>query len=235
MFEKFIRFTQKNWRYILPALIALFIGSLFGPSGEEYDAAVRKNAELDNRNEELTLENSQWEEENKQLEAKVKEAEPFFKLKEEERKEKEAELKKKEEAAKAKKEAEEKAAREAEEKAQEEADRLAEEEEKKGYDTGITYDQLARTPDDYIGEKIKFHGTVVQVMEGDGTTQIRFAVGDDYDTILYAEFDSSIVDSRILEDDKITIMGLSTGLLTYESTMGGDISIPGMSIEKVER
>lgn len=72
-------------------------------------------------------------------------------------------------------------------------------------------------------------------MEGDGTTQIRFAVGDDYDTILYAEFDSSIVESRILEDDKITIMGLSTGLITYESTMGGDISIPGMSIEKVER
>ncbi|WP_272875231.1 hypothetical protein [Bhargavaea massiliensis] len=66
-----------------------------------------------------------------------------------------------------------------------EAKRKAEEEAKKGYDTGITYDQLARTPDDYIGKKVKFSGKVIQVMEGDGTTQIRFAVNEDYDTIIY--------------------------------------------------
>ena len=60
-------------------------------------------------------------------------------------------------------------------------------------------------------------------MEGDGVTQIRLAVNDDYDTILFAEFDSSVVDSRILEDDTITIRGLSTGLITYDSTMGGSI------------
>lgn len=83
-------------------------------------------------------------------------------------------------------------------------------------------------------EKIKFRGKVIQVMEGDDTTQIRLAVGEDYDTILFGEYDSSIVNSRILEDDIITVMGLSTGLLTYESTMGGDISIPGMSIDKIQ-
>ena len=87
----------------------------------------------------------------------------------------------------------------------------------------------------YIYEKVKFRGTVVQVMEGDGVTQIRLAVGDNYDTILFAEFDSSVVDSRILEDDTITIRGLSTGLITYDSTMGGSISIPGVSIEQVEQ
>lgn len=112
---------------------------------------------------------------------------------------------------------------------------MAEEEEKKGFDTGITYDQLARNPDDYFFEKVKFRGEVIQVMEGDGITQIRLAVNDNYDTVLFAEFDSSVVDSRILEDDTITIMGFSTGLMTYESTMGGQISIPGVSIEKIER
>jgi hypothetical protein len=112
---------------------------------------------------------------------------------------------------------------------------LAEEKEKRGYATGITYNQLARTPDKYIGEKVKFNGKVIQVMEGDGVTQIRLAVKDNYDTILFAEFDSSVVDSRILEDDVITIMGLSTGLITYDSTMGGKISIPGVSIEKIEQ
>lgn len=40
-----------------------------------------------------------------------------------------------------------------------------------GNDTGITYDQLARNPDDYLFEKVKFRGKVVQVMEGDGITQ----------------------------------------------------------------
>lgn len=39
-------------------------------------------------------------------------------------------------------------------------------EEAQGYETGITYDQLARTPDDFKGKKVKFTGKVVQVIEG---------------------------------------------------------------------
>ncbi|GGA65188.1 hypothetical protein [Ornithinibacillus halotolerans] len=72
-------------------------------------------------------------------------------------------------------------------------------------------------------------------MEGDGYTQIRFAVNDNYDTVIFAEFDASIVESRILEDDYITIMGVSAGLMTYESTMGGNITIPSVIIDKIEQ
>ena len=229
------------------ALIALIIGGISGPSQTEVDAATDDNKKLIEKMNKLESTNEESTVKIKELEAKVKEAEPFFLLKEEERKEKVAELKKKEADAKAKKDAETAAAKakadaeakakaDAEAKAEAEAQKLAEEKERKGYDTGITYDQLARTPDDYIYEKVKFRGTVVQVMEGDGVTQIRLAVGDNYDTILFAEFDSSVVDSRILEDDTIgTIRGLSTGLITYDSTMGGSISIPGVSIEQVEQ
>lgn len=237
--KKVTDFTKLRWRYILVALIALIIGGSIGPSQTEVDASTEKNEKLEVANEESTLKI-------KELEAKVKEAEPFFSLKEEERKAKEAEVKEKEAAAKAKKEAEAVAAKEkaeAEAKAKAEAEakvaakekEAAEEKERIGYDTGITYDQLARTPDDYTLEKVKFHGTVVQIMEGDGVTQIRLAVNDDYDQILFAEFDASVVDSRILEDDSITIRGVSTGLITYESTMGGSISIPGISIEQIEQ
>ncbi|MEH7482606.1 toxin regulator [Neobacillus drentensis] len=244
--EKLLGFVKLRWRYILVALIALVIGGTFGPSQEQVDALNQDKATISNKLSDTNKQFKALEGENKELAAKVKEAEPFFKLQEAERKEKEAELKKKEEAAKAKKEAEEKAAKakaeaeakkkaEAEAKAQAEAQRLAEEKEKRGYATGITYNQLARTPDKYIGEKVKFHGKVIQVMEGDGVTQIRLAVNDNYDTILFAEFDSTVVDSRILEDDVITIMGLSTGLITYDSTLGGKISIPGVSIEKIEQ
>lgn len=134
-----------------------------------------------------------------------------------------------EEAAKKAAEEEEKARKEQEEKEAREA------EEAKGYETGITYDNLARTPDDYNGKKVKFYGKVVQVMEGDGQVQIRLAVNDDYDTILLGNYDSTIVTSRVLEDDMITIYGTSVGLISYQSTMGGTITIPAVSIEKIDQ
>ena len=135
---------------------------------------------------------------NKDLQAKLDEAAPFFKLKDEERKQKEAEAK----VAEEKRLAEEKAKQEAKAKAQAEAEAKAKAEaeakEKQGYNTGITYNQLARTPDEYIFEKVKFRGKVIQVIEGDGETQIRIAVNDNYDTILLGTFESSVVSSRVL-------------------------------------
>ena len=71
-------------------------------------------------------------------------------------------------------------------------------------------------------------------MEGDGEVQIRLAVNGDYDNIMYCAYDSSIVTSRVLEDDYITVMGVSTDLLTYTSTMGGEITIPSMLVEKID-
>lgn len=105
----------------------------------------------------------------------------------------------------------------------------------KGYETGITYNQLARNPDKYEGKKVKFSGKVIQVMEGDDTVQIRLVVNDNYDTVLYCEYDKGIVSSRILEDDYITVYGISAGTITYQSTMGGNITIPGVSVDKIKR
>ena len=123
---------------------------------------------------------------------------------------------------------------EAQKKAEEEAKKQAEKE-KKGYDTGITYDNLARNPDDYKGEKVKFKGKVVQVIEGDSENQIRLAVNSDYDTILYCGYDPSIVSSRVLEDDIITVYGYSVGTISYQSTLGGNITIPGFYVEKIDQ
>ncbi len=109
-------------------------------------------------------------------------------------------------------------------------------EEAKGYETGITYDQLARTPDDFKGKKVKFTGKVLQVMEGSFASDpaIRLAVNKNYDTVLYGEYSSDIVSSRILEDDIITIYGKSSGLKSYQSTLGGTITIPKVYIYKIE-
>lgn len=125
----------------------------------------------------------------------------------------------------------EKAEKEAAEKA---AEKAKEEEIAKGYETGITHDQLARNPDDYIGEKIKFKGKVVQVIEGSGEVQLRFAVNDDYDQMILVMYSSDIVDQRVLDDDYLTIYGYSLGTISYESTMGATITIPSAYVEQID-
>lgn len=78
----------------------------------------------------------------------MSDAEPWFKMKDDEKKAIEAENQRKAEEAKKVEEAK---------KAEEQRKK---EEEKKGYDTDITYDQLARTPDDYKYKKVKFEGKI---------------------------------------------------------------------------
>ncbi|MBP2075888.1 toxin regulator [Oceanobacillus polygoni] len=229
--------SKKLWILVIILIIIFFISTTSIAKQKDTEIAA-KDAELSGLKTKLEENEKTIDEMDSKivtLEEKVAEAEPWFDMSEKEQQRKIEEEKAKEEAEKAAAEAEAKKKEEEEAKKKAEAEKKAEEEAKKGYETGITYDQLARTPDDYIGEKIKFSGKVIQVIEGDGSTQIRFAVDDNYDTVLYGEFDSSIVESRILEDDHITIMGLSGGLLSYESTMGGNITIPSVLIEKVEQ
>lgn len=106
----------------------------------------------------------------------------------------------------------------------------AAEQEPTQYKTGVTFDQIARTPDDYEGEKIEFTGKVLQVMEEDDYTEIRLAVDGDYDNVILVDVDSNIMNgSRILEDDLVTVSGVSDGTTTYESTSGANITIPAMA------
>lgn len=136
---------------------------------------------------------------------------------------KEAELK----AEREKKEAEEKSRKEAEEKAKKE-------EEAKGYDTGITYDELARNPDKNKGKKVTFTGTVIQVIRGDGEDQFRVQVKDDYKKIIFVTYITKDGENKILENDKVIIRGISIEEITYDSTMGGKISIPGIEAHSIE-
>lgn len=235
----------KNKNIWIALIVLVFILFIFINNA---NASSKKNKEIAKLQQEISNKDKAIEEQKSsiaKLEKKVDEAKPWFDLSEKERQRKIEEDKEKARAAETKKKAEEKAKKEAAEKkakeeaakkaaAEAEAKRKKEEEEKRGYETGITYDQLARTPDDYISKKVKFRGKVIQVMEGDDTTQIRLAVNDNYDNVLFGEYDSDILSSRILEDDVVTIMGISAGLISYESTMGGKITIPSVLIEKIE-
>ncbi len=171
----------------------------------QIDLLTSENSFLEEKNQKLLTENTE-------LSAKLEEAAPWFELSEIEQAAKIAELE-------AQKQAEiEAAAKEAQ----------------KGYETGITYNQLARTPDDYLGEKVKFRGYVLQVLEGTTTTTLRIATKGHYDNILLVDYKSDIISTRVLEDDTIVIYGLSQGLYTYESTMGASITIPYVSVDQLE-
>ena len=102
------------------------------------------------------------------------------------------------------------------------------------YNTGITYDTLARTPDEHIGNKVTLSGEIVQVIEGDDASQYRMAVDQDYDKMVLIEVPTDQLSSRILENDLITIYGVSQGTVDYESTIGGTITVPAITVDKFE-
>ena len=142
----------------------------------------------------------------------------------------EARKKAEEEAADAQKKADEDAAAAEAQRKQQAADQAAAE--LASYDTGVTFENLARNPDTYLMTKVKFTGRIVQVIKGDDYSQYRLAVDDDYDKIIYLEIsDDQLSNNRLLEDDNITIRGVSYGEMTYESAMGGDITVPSVVVD----
>lgn len=102
------------------------------------------------------------------------------------------------------------------------------------YETGVTFDNLARTPDEYMHHNVKFSGEVIQLMEGDGFSQVRLAVDGDYDNIALVEYNPDDLDYRLLEDDWITTYGFSYGLHSYETVLGDTKTIPVIISDKVE-
>ena len=74
----------------------------------------------------------------------------------------------------------------------------------------------------------------MQTIKGDGETSLRIAVNDDYDSMIFVGYESSITSIRVLKDDTITIKGMSAGLYTYQSTLGGNISVLGILVQQID-
>ena len=98
----------------------------------------------------------------------------------------------------------------------------------------VAYNDLARNPDQYKGKSLTYSGKVIQVIEDDPLVAHRIAVNNDYDSVIYVSYPKNMVSSRILEDDYVTIYGTSLGLLSYQSTMGGKITIPEIYLDRIE-
>ena len=91
----------------------------------------------------------------------------------------------------------------------------------------LNYKAVARDPDAYVSKLITFSGKVIQVMEGDDSlTHYRVASKGSYDDVVYVEYTRPEGASRVLEDDRVTVYGVCYGVYSYNSTMGGKITIP---------
>lgn len=101
-----------------------------------------------------------------------------------------------------------------------------------GYTIISNYAEYARNPAPHIGEKVRFNGTVVQVIEGVESNLYRIQMSNSSDifAVTYTIEDGA---QRVLEDDKVTVMGISSGLYTYESTLGGQITIPSIKASNI--
>ena len=98
----------------------------------------------------------------------------------------------------------------------------------------VEYNNLARTPEKYVGKGIASQGEVVQIVypEYGNIATLRIALGFgfvDYSEIILATADIS--QKRILEGDTLYFYGDFSGMESYESVLGSKITLPYVDIK----
>jgi len=100
-----------------------------------------------------------------------------------------------------------------------------------------TYDEIARNPDTYKGKPSRFTGKVKQVIESGKNITLRISIGEYYLTdIIWVDYiKSNENETRILDDDMVTVFGDLNGLKSYKATLGNTITIPWLKAYYIER
>ena len=105
------------------------------------------------------------------------------------------------------------------------------EDEYKAQCVSVPYNDIARNPNNYKGQKAVFKGQVIQVQESGknvvlriNTTQGQYGLWDDTIYVDYKRKDDN--ESRVLDDDIVTVYGEIKGIKDYRAVLGNQISIP---------
>ena len=102
------------------------------------------------------------------------------------------------------------------------------------YRTDITYDQLVQAPDAYNSEMIAMSGRVIQVMQGEESSQMLVAVDDKEGAVIFLGYESKINESGISENDLIKFYGMAAGTMSYKACLGGAITVPAAFVNMIE-
>ncbi|MDI9624104.1 MAG: hypothetical protein QFX38_04395 [Methanothermobacter sp.] len=109
--------------------------------------------------------------------------------------------------------------------------RIESESEYKASCKSISFDELNKNPDKYAGQRIVYSVRVVQIMETDGTTEIRMDVNDVFGDTIYVVYNGT---TSAVEDSIITVYGEVYGSYTYESIAGWQITLPRIDAKYIE-
>ena len=100
------------------------------------------------------------------------------------------------------------------------------------------YKNIARDPHLYQGKMARFTGKVIQVMESGNSVVLRVNVTKSTygynDTVFVTYTKKSSQESRILEDDIVTLYGTLEGLKSYETIFGATVTIPAMEAKYID-
>ena len=95
------------------------------------------------------------------------------------------------------------------------------------------YTEFFRYADDHIGDKVKITGKVVQALgDKESGYNLRVSLNSNSSNIVfvYVFFNPGY---NILENDKLIIYGTALSPVTYESTTGREVTIPGIIADEI--
>ena len=250
-------------KFVVCGVICLLLGARIGNVGkvsskeynslkDRYNYQVNHNTELKSEKETIEKELSDLKEKTKSyielneteksiVDTKIQEVKRLTKEKAEAEQKRIAEEQAQKAAEEqAKREAEEQAKKEEEErkKAEEQAKKEAEEQARREaeahkYETGLTWEQIAR--EGKKGTLGQFEGKIIQVMNGDGFTQYRVTINGDYDQVMLIEVKNGVSKETLLEDDYVYFKGESLGTITYTTVMGAEMTVPAFECHEITR
>lgn len=96
----------------------------------------------------------------------------------------------------------------------------------------VSYDDLARKPDEYEGQKVKFRGKIMQVVKDSEsiTSEYLISVTEGeyglWNNNVFVKLRPDNKENKFLGDDIVTFYGESAGEHKYTSVLGQSISIP---------
>ncbi|MEG1564632.1 MAG: zinc ribbon domain-containing protein [Bacteroides sp.] len=103
----------------------------------------------------------------------------------------------------------------------------------------LDYTEISRNPSLYAGQRVLFSGKVVQVAESSGNIVLRVDTSEDeyglWEGTIYVTYEKPNDDeSRILEDDIISLYGEFKGIKSYTAILGNEITVPEIKAKYVE-
>ncbi|MEN3009069.1 hypothetical protein [Pseudothermotoga sp.] len=104
----------------------------------------------------------------------------------------------------------------------------------------ISYDELARDTERYVGKRVTLTGEVIQVLEKGNNVIMRVNVTKK-DAFLFSYWTDTILveytrppnESRILEEDIVQLWGTVKGRITYKAIFGQEVTLPAVDAKYI--